>query len=115
MQRYRHNARTGTPTVREAADKLTRQKRLMLSPKEELAIEKLVARVAEQLGTTLRLSHLLRACLILLQHAEPQILRRAMSTKLNRPPNEMANVLGDFERRLARLLLVSLKEAGRLE
>ena len=102
------------PETRKASDKLVRQKRLMLSSAEEKAIEKLVGRIADKLGTAVRLSHLLRACLVILHHAEPQILRRAASTKLNRPPNEMADVLGDFEKRLARLLLVSFKESGRL-
>ncbi len=87
----------------------------MLSPREEREIERLVANVAEKLGTTLRLSHLLRACVVLLHHAEPQLLSRASTTQLNRPPNELADALGDFERRLARMLLVSFKQSERLE
>ena len=87
----------------------------MLSPAEEKAVNALVTRVADELGTTVRLSHLMRACLVIMHHAEPQILQRAASTKLARPPNEMADVLGDFERRLARLLLVSFKDSGKLE
>ncbi len=102
------------PATRKASDKLIRQKRLMLSLAEERAIEKLVGRIADELGTTVRLSHVLRACIVILHHAKPQILRRAASIRLNRPPNEMADVLGDFERRLARLLLVSFKESGRI-
>jgi len=101
------------PEKRKATDKLIRQKRLMLSPAEEKALDKFVASLAETLDTPLRMSHVLRACLQILHHAEPQILRRAAATKLTRPPNEMADVLGDFERRLARLLLVSFKESGR--
>jgi hypothetical protein len=103
------------PSKRTATDKLTRQKRLMLSPAEEKAINALVGRIAEKLDTTVRFSHLLRACLVVMHHAEPQILQRAASTKLARPPNEMADVLGEFERRLARLLLVSFKDSGKLE
>lgn len=100
---------------RKHSDKLVRQKRLMLSPAEEKAIEKFVTRLGDALGTPIRMSHVLRACLQILHHAEPQIVRRAVSTKLTRPPNEMAGVLGDFERRLARLLLMSFKESGRLK
>ena len=103
------------PAKRTATDKLTRQKRLMLSPAEEKVINALVTRIADELGTTVRLSHLLRACLVIMQHAEPQILRRAASTQMTRPPNEMADVLGDFERRLARLLLVSFKDSGKFQ
>lgn len=102
-------------TTRKTSGKLTRQKRLMLSYAEEKAIERLVGRLADKLGTPVRMSHVLRACLRVLHHAEPQILRRAGSTKLIRPPNELADVLGDFERRLARLLLVAFKESGRLK
>lgn len=100
---------------RKPSDKLIRQKRLMLSLAEEKAIEKLVTRLGDTLGTPIRMSHVLRACLHVLHHAEPQIVRRAASTKLTRPPNEMAAVLGDFERQLARLLLMSFKESGRLK
>jgi hypothetical protein len=98
---------------RKPTDKLIRQKRLMLSPAEDRALDKLVGRLADELGTPVKMSHVLRACLQVLHHAEPQILQRAASTKLTRPPNEMAGVLGDFERRLARLLLVSFKESSR--
>jgi len=59
------------------------------------------------------MSHVLRACLQILHHAEPQILQCAASTKLTRPPNKMADVLGDFERHPARLLLLSFKESAR--
>lgn len=106
MGRYRHN-------VRAASEKLTRQKRLMLSPREERELEGLVFKLASELHTTLRLSHVLRACVNVLMHAEPQILSRAKSTRVARPPNEQADALGDFEARLARMLLVAFKESAR--
>ena len=101
--------------MNKATDKLTRQKRLMLARDDEVAFEALVARVAERLGTPLKLSHVLRACITLLHHAEPQILHRAENTRLNRPPNEKAEAVAEFERRLARMFLVSFKEAAKME
>jgi len=49
------------------------------------------------------------------QDAKPTIIPGLGWTKLTRPPNEIADVLGDFERRLARLLLVSFKDSGKLQ
>ena len=86
----------------------------MLSPREERDIERLATRIADELHTTLRLSHVLRACLLILHHAEAQILARAKDTRLARPPNELADVLGEFESRLARMLLVAIKESPRM-
>lgn len=106
MGRYRHN-------VRAADEKLTRQKRLMMSPREERELEELVFKLAGELQTTVRMSHVLRACIHVLRHAEPQIINRAKSTNLTRPPNEHADVLGDFEARLARMFLVAFKESAR--
>lgn len=101
--------------MKKAADKLTRQKRLMLARDDEVAFEAFVAHIAERLGTPLKFSHVLRACITLLHHAEPEILRRAENTRLNRPPNEKADAVANFERRLARMFLVSFKEASRME
>jgi len=87
----------------------------MLSRREEREAEGLALRIADELRTTLRLSHVLRACLLILHHGEPQILARAKNTRLSRPPNELADALGDFEARLARMLLVAIKESPRME
>ena len=50
--------------------RLSREKRVLLSADEERQIERLVDRLGEDLGTSLKLSHLLRACMTLLCHAD---------------------------------------------
>jgi hypothetical protein len=58
-------------------DKLNREKRVLLTQAEEHEIERLVSRVAAEVSTPVKLSHLLRACVTLLRHAEDQIADQA--------------------------------------
>jgi hypothetical protein len=91
---------------------LNREKRVLLTPEEERQIERLVDRIGEQLGTSLKLSHLLRACMTLLCHAEEEIIRHAPALHpLPRPANIDAVALAQFEQALARLLSKSLRDA----
>jgi hypothetical protein len=99
-------ASTGT------VEKLTREKRVLLSASEEREIEHLVSRIAGELGTPVKLSHVLRAYMILLLHAENEIMKRArQSAPLHRPPNGDPVALASFEQRLAQILLLALREA----
>ena len=95
-----------------AGSKLVRQKRLMLTVEDDVTVEDLANRIAAALGTPLKFSHLLRACIRIMRHAEPEILREAQRSPLNRPPNECQDALADFEARLARSLLVAFKRSG---
>src|SRR5262245_48125430 len=51
--------------------------RVLLPKAERKELDELVARLAGELGTRVKLSHLLRACLSLLRHSEEQLLKRA--------------------------------------
>lgn len=94
-------------------EKLTRQKRLLLSCSEEVAFNRLVNRIADGLDTPVKGSHVLRACIAVLHHAEKQIVRKTRTTTLKQPPNEHTEAIVDFERRLAQLLLSAFKKAPR--
>lgn len=96
-----------------ATEKLTRQKRLLLSCSEEVAFDRLINRIADGIDTPVKGSHVLRACLAILHHAERQIVRKTRTTTLKRPPNEHAEEIVEFERRLAQLLLAAFKAAPR--
>jgi len=92
-------------------ERLTKAKRVLVSPAEEAELTKLVANIAAELGTPVKLSHLQRACLRLLHHATPHILSVAGSAELQRPPNDDHDALVEFEEYLAHLLLVAFKQA----
>ncbi len=98
-----------TPTV--TVEKLTREKRVLLSASEEREIEHLISRIAEELGTPVKLSHMLRAYITLLLHAEKEIMKRARQVApLHRPPNGDPVALASFEQRLAQILSLALRE-----
>jgi hypothetical protein len=91
---------------------LNREKRVLVTPEEERQIERLVDRIGEQLGTSLKLSHLLRACMALLCHAEEEIICHTSTLNpLPRPSNGDAVALAQFDEALARLLSKSLRDA----
>lgn len=93
-------------------EKLSREKRVLLTLSEEREIERLVARVAEELATPVKLSHMLRAYLILLLHAEGEITKRARLTGvLHRPPNGDPVALAQFEHQLAKILSSAFRDA----
>jgi hypothetical protein len=92
--------------------KLTREKRVLLTFSEEREIERLVARVAEELATPVKLSHCLRAYMTLLLHAENEITKRArQAVPLHRPPNGDPVALAQFEHRLAQILSAAFRDA----
>src|SRR5262249_19879327 len=102
-----------TPAPRP--DKLNREKRVLLTQAEEHEIERLVSRVAAEVSTPVKLSHLLRACVTLLRHAEDQIADQArQSGTLTRPSNGDPAALAEFEYRLAQILSAAFRDAARL-
>lgn len=93
-------------------EKLAREKRVLLTFSEEREIERLVARVAEELATPVKLSHLLRAYMTLLLHAENEITKRArQGVPLHRPPNGDPVALARFEHRLAQIMSAAFRDA----
>lgn len=85
--------------------RLSREKRVLLTETEEASIEDLVARIARELGTPVKLSHVLRATIAVLLHAEESLFERARKTgRIKRPPNNDPMALYQYEQVLARLL-----------
>jgi hypothetical protein len=100
------------PDAVRIAKRLCREKRVLLTAEEERQIERLVDRIGEDLGTSLKLSHLLRACMTLLCHAEGELhVNAATLGPLIRPANGDAIALAQFEFDLAKLLSKALRDA----
>ncbi|HEV8715460.1 MAG TPA: hypothetical protein VGX03_21850 [Candidatus Binatia bacterium] len=86
--------------------------RILMSKSEKAALEQLAGRLAKQADTPLKISHLLRACVILLHHSEETLLEEARhGTRLVRPSNGNPIGIADFEQRVAQMVLTALKSA----
>lgn len=93
-------------------DKLEREKRVLLTIDEELAIEEVVHGMAGALGTTLKLSHVIRGCLSLIRHSEEDLVKRCQqAAPMNRPPNGNPLALAEWEDRIARILFAGFRSA----
>lgn len=96
-------------------EKLSREKRVLLTQVEEREVERIVARLATELSTPVKLSHLLRACVTLIRHAENQIADHARQAGfLTRPANGNPAALAEFEHRLAQILSAAFRDTARL-
>jgi len=105
-------SRTVLASEKISSRSLHREKRVLLAPEDERQIERLVDRIGEQLGTSLKLSHLLRACVTVLCHAEAEVMRFSLDFRsLKRPANGDTVALAQFEQTLAKLLSKSLRDA----
>jgi hypothetical protein len=79
-----------------------REKRVLLSWEEELALQRLLDQLTETLQTPVKLSNALRSCLILLRHAQAPIVEYAgRRGALARPANNDQTGIALFEQRLA--------------
>src|SRR5262249_26649342 len=89
----------------------SREKRVLVDAEEDVMIEAQVQRLAAELGTPLKLSHVLRAYLVLFRRAEPYLLARArQASPLARPSNGDLEALSRFEEEVAGLLACSLRD-----
>lgn len=95
----------------EYVERRDREKRVLLTRPEERDIERMVARLAAELGTPMKLSHLLRASITMLLHAEEEVIERAKRAKLTRPGNGNGPELTEFEHGVAQLLSSGFREA----
>src|SRR5262249_48185274 len=86
--------------------------RILMSKSEKIALEQLVDRLAKQADTPLKISHLLRACVILLRHSEEALREEARhGPRLVRPSNGNPLGIADFEERVAQMILTALRSA----
>ena len=101
------------PPAAPAAEKLTREKRVLLTPTEEWELDRLVADMAAQLRTPLKPSHVLRAVVTLLQHAGDELVKQSRRVgPLKRPANNDAVGLAAFEHYLAQVIDSALRNAA---
>ena len=92
-----------------------REKRVILSWEDECALQKLLEEISLELETPIKLSNVLRACVMLLRHADESIRSNARrSTAFIRPANNDQPGLTIFEHRIAQILLVAFKDADAL-
>jgi|LNFM01.1.fsa_nt_gb hypothetical protein len=89
----------------EPVEKLSREKRMLLTESEEDMLERLVKDMGKQLKTPLKLSHILRATTVLLMHSRDELLKQSEKMGgMKRPPNNDPAGLATFEHNLARLI-----------
>ena len=93
-------------------ERLSREKRVLLTRSEEVRLERLVIAMAEKLQTSVKLSHLMRATLTLLQHAESELLRQCeLAQAMKRPDNSSPVELLAFEGAIAEVVHRALHAA----
>lgn len=97
-------------------ERLDREKRLLLSKSEEREFERLVSEMAEQLGTPLKPSHVLRAVMTLLLNADEELAKQCGKVGfLKRPPNGDLAALAVFEHSMARIIDIAFRNTKPLE
>jgi hypothetical protein len=93
-------------------ERLSREKRVLLTRSEEVRLERLVIAMAEKLQTSVKLSHLMRATLTLLQYAEAELLRQCeLAQAMKRPDNNSPEDLLAFEGAIAEIVHRALHAA----
>lgn len=101
-RRSRKEKEQGPSKAEVPRDRLEREKRVLLSRSEEVAIGELVQRLSACGTSGLKFSHLLRASVLLLRHCEQELVERVKRAEnLMRPPNDNALALAEFEHRVA--------------
>lgn len=98
------------------SERFTREKRFLLTPSEDRELDRLVADVAEHLGTAIKPSHMIRAMVTLLCHASDELIKQSRRVgPLKRPPNGDTTALAAFEHYLSQLLDTSIRNSKPLK
>lgn len=100
----------------ESPKKPGREKRVILSWEDEIAIQQLLDELSQTLQTPIKLSNALRSCVILLRHAQEPITKKASRARsIVRPPNNDLTAIALFEQRLAEIFQAGIREASSLD
>ena len=111
----RAEAVVAEPPVLEVSRDRGREKRVILSWEDEVAIEELLSQLSQDLRTPVKLSNALRSCVMLLRHAGEPIRRQAKkASAFSRPPNNDQTAIAYFEHRLAKLFHAGIKDSATL-
>lgn len=93
-------------------DHLTRVLKAKVSSSEHAELKDLVNQLAVVLDTPVSTTHVLRALITILRHAEPNVVKRARQQgPLKRPSNDDLAAIAAFEFRLAKVLSAALRDA----
>ncbi len=104
------------PTPAPVVKRPPREKRVLLSWEEELALQRLLDQLTETLQTPVKLSNALRSCLILLRHSQTDIVEAAgRQGSMVRPANNDPTGIALFEQRLAAVFQTGFCNADRVE
>jgi hypothetical protein len=96
-------------------ERLDKPLKFRLPRSERLDVMRIVSRLGDQVQTSVEWSHVGRALVVLLRHAESEIVKQARRHgPLTRPPNDQAIALAEFEQRIAQILLRALREVAPL-
>jgi hypothetical protein len=94
-------------------EKFDQEKRILFTRGETQAIDRLVTNLAARLNAQVKVSHVIRALVALLLHADSDIDKRAGEAgPLVRPPNGDALALQRFELEIAKILASGMRDAG---
>lgn len=94
-------------------EKFDQEKRILFTRGETQAIDRLVTSLAARLNAQVKVSHVIRALVALLLHADSHVDRRAGEAgTLVRPPNGDALALQRFELEIAKILADGIRDAG---
>jgi len=100
----------------EPPKKPGREKRVILSWEDEIAIQQLLDELSQTLQTPIKLSNALRSCVILLRHAQEPITKKASRARsIVRPPNNDLTAIALFEQRLAGIFQAGIRETSSLD
>lgn len=100
------------PTIADmAVGRRDREKRVLLTVAEEHEVERLVSRLAAELRTPVKLSHILRACITMFLHAEGELVEQTRRFPgLTRPGNGNTPEVAEFEHKIAQLVAAAFRE-----
>lgn len=110
----RHNE-SSSKHLAPLARKLEGEKRILFTQQETQSLDRLIASLAIRLQCQVKVSHVVRALVALLLHAESHVDKRAGETgPLVRPSNADAQAIQTFEKEIAKLIAGALRDAGPL-
>lgn len=102
-------------SISKTPERLDKPLKFRLPRSERSDVMRIVNRLGEQVETSVEWSHVGRALVVLLRHAESEIVKHARRNgPLIRPSNDQAIALAEYEQRIAQILLRAFREVAPL-
>jgi len=96
----------------QPTERLNAALKVQLHPAERRELNRFLNQLSQELGTTVSVSHLQRALVTLVLHAEAEVLKRAREyAPMKRPPNDNLAAIAAFEFRIAKVFCGALRQA----